>query len=40
LAGKGEHDGEDGEDKGKDEEEGRGRNGSMVTMGRTVGTML
>jgi hypothetical protein len=39
LVGKGEHNSEDGEDKGEDKEKGRGGNGSMVTVGRAFGTM-
>jgi hypothetical protein len=39
LAGKGEHDGEDGKDKGKNEEKGSGRNCSMVAVGGTFRTM-
>jgi hypothetical protein len=35
LAGKREHDRENGEDKGKDEEKCRGGDGSMMTMGGT-----
>jgi len=34
LAGKGEHDGEDGEDEGKDKKKGCGGNGSMMSVGR------
>jgi hypothetical protein len=39
LAGKGEHDGEDGEDEGKDKKKGCGRNGSMMAMGRAFRTV-
>jgi hypothetical protein len=39
LAGKAEHDRENGKDEGKDEEQGRGRDGSMVTMSGTFGTV-
>jgi hypothetical protein len=39
LAGKREHDSEDGEDKGQDEEKCCGGNGSMMTMGGTFGAV-
>lgn len=39
LAGKGQHDGEDGEDEGEDEEESGGGDGSMVMMGGPRGAM-
>jgi len=40
LVGKGEHDGENGEDKRKDKEKGRGRDGSVMTVGGTFRAML
>jgi hypothetical protein len=39
LIGKGEHDGENGEDKRKDKEKGRGRDGSVMTVGGTFRAM-
>jgi hypothetical protein len=39
LIGKGEHDGKDGEDKGKDKKKGCGRNGSMMAVGRAFRTV-
>jgi len=39
LTGKGEHDGEDGEDEGKDKKKGCGGNGPMMAMGRAFRTV-
>jgi len=39
LAGKGEHDGEDGEDEGKDKKKSCGGNGSMMAVGRAFRTV-
>jgi hypothetical protein len=39
LVGKGEHDGEDGEDEGKDKKKGCGGNGSMMAVGRAFRTV-
>jgi len=39
LVGKGEHDGEDGKNEGKDKKKGCGGNGSMMAVGRAFRTM-